>query len=125
MSTDRTTEPQQQSEHDEPANVLAWAGIGFGIVAAMLYGALFYMLKNLPSSRNELEELRTNAPALTRLLAVAASAGLLNIVSLILCLTGYIQPRRSRLTAVAGSAVSALMLLAVFSVVIVSLMLVP
>lgn len=125
MTTDPITEPAHPSDHNEPANVVAWAGIAFGVVAAMLYGVLYYLLSKLPSSRNALEELRTNAPALTRLLFAGASAGLLNIVSLILCLTGYILPRGSRFTAIVGSAVSALMLLAVFSVVIVSLILVP
>ena len=125
MATDRTTDPPQQTDRGEPANVAAWAGIAFGVVAAMLYAVLFYLLSRLPSSRNELEELKANAPVLTRLLVTGGSAGLLNIVSLILCLTGYILPRRSRFEAIVGSVVSALMLLAVFSVVIVSLLLVP
>jgi hypothetical protein len=110
-------------ESTEPANVVAWAGILFGIVAAILYGVLFLMLHELPSSRQELTDFTDTAPALTRLLVVGGSAGLLNIVSLILCLTGYVIQGRSRFEAIAGTAVSGLMLLAVFSVIVVSLLL--
>jgi hypothetical protein len=123
MSSDRIHDQQASAESTEPANVVAWAGILFGIVAAILYGVLFLMLHELPSSRQELTDLTANAPALTRLLVVGGSAGLLNIVSLILCLTGYIIQGRSRFEAIAGTAVSGLMLLAVFSVIIVSLLL--
>ncbi len=125
MSSDRTQESQTLTETAEQANVVAWAGIAFGLVAAILYATLFFMLSELPSTRNELQGLSTNAPALTRLLIVGGSAGLLNVVSLILCLTGYIIPGRSRFEAIAGSAVSALMLLAVFSIVIASVLFSP
>lgn len=124
MSTDQTQEQPASSETSEPANIVAWAGVVFAVVAAVLYGVLFFMLSELPSTRNELEALKTNAPALTRLLIVGASAGLLNVVSLILCLTGYIIPRGSPLVAVIGSLASLLMMLAVFSVVIASLIVV-
>lgn len=123
MSSDRTHDQQISAESAEPANVVAWAGILFGIVAAILYGVLFFMLHELPSSRQELTDITANAPTLTRLLVVGGSAGLLNIVSLILCLTGYVIQGRSRFEAIAGTAVSGLMLLAVFSVIIVSLLL--
>jgi len=125
MSADRTKEALDLSEHNQPPNMMAWAGIAFGVIAAVLYGVLFYMLSRLPSSRSELEHIGTNAQALTRLLIAGASAGLLNIVSLILCLTGYVLPGKSRFVAIVGSAAAALMLLAVFSVVIVSVLQVP
>jgi len=124
MAADRDT-ALQDTESPESANLVAWAGIGFGGIAAILYGVLFFMLHSLPSTRQELENLTTNAPALTRLLVVGGSAGLLNVVSLILCLMGYVVPRRSRFEAIVGSLLSALMLLAVFSVVFVSLILAP
>lgn len=123
MSSDRSHDQQTNMESTEPANVVAWAGILFGIVAAILYGVLFLMLHELPSSRQELTDFTDTAPALTRLLVVGGSAGLLNIVSLILCLTGYVIQGRSRFEAIAGTAVSGLMLLAVFSVIVVSLLL--
>jgi hypothetical protein len=125
VSTDRLAEPSGIAPSGDAVNAVAWAGIGFGVVAALLYVALFYMLSKLPATRNELAEIQTNAPALMRLLIVGGSACLLNGVSLILCLVGYLLPRRSRLEAVIGSVVSLLMFLAVFSVVVVSLVLTP
>ncbi len=107
------------------ANVVSWAGVAFALIAAGLYVLLFTMLHRLPSARNEFEAIQTNAPALTRLIVVAASAALLNIVAMILCLTGFLAPRRPRTLSVIGSIFSALMLIAVFSVVIVSLMISP
>lgn len=126
MSTERPTDTNlTTSESPGTANVVGWAGIGFALIAAGLYGVLFYMLYELPSSRNELEGLRTNAPALTRLLVVAASAALLNVVALILCLTGFLAPGRPRTMSVIGTTFSAVMLIAVFSVVVVSLLISP
>ncbi len=121
MSTDQQSEQSPLAESSGPANIVAWAGVGFAVVAAGLYVVLFFMLSELPSTRNELEELKTNAPALTRLLAVGASAALLNVVALILCLTGYVIPRGSPLVAIIGSLASLVMMLAVFSVVVASL----
>ncbi len=126
MSTERPSDTNlATSESPDTANIVGWAGIGFALIAAGLYGVLFYMLYRLPSSRNELEELRTNAPALTRLLVVAASAALLNVVGVILSLTGFLAPRRPRTMSVIGTAFSAIMLIAVFSVVVVSLLMSP
>ena len=106
-------------------NIVSWAGIGFSLIAAGLYGVLFYKLHELPTSQNELEEIQTNAPALTRLLVVAASAALLNVVALILCLSGFLTPRRPRTMSVIGTTFSAFMLIAVFSVAVVSLLISP
>jgi hypothetical protein len=126
VTTERVPETNAAAtEPSETANIVGWAGIGFALIAAGLYGVLFYKLHELPSSRNELEELRTNAPALTRLLVVAASAALLNVVALILCLTGFLTPRRPRMMSVIGTTFSALMLIAVFSVVVASLWVSP
>lgn len=125
MAADREPEVPVSNDVSEPANIVAWAGIAFGFIAAVLYGVLFFLLRELPEDRQELESLTTNSPALTQLLIAGGSAGLLNLVSLILCLTGYLIPGRSRFEAIMGSIASALMLLAVFSVVFVSLMLTP
>jgi hypothetical protein len=121
MSSDHQFEHHSLSDTSMLPNVVAWAGIGFAVVAAVLYSVLFMMLSELPSTRNELEELKTNAPALTRLLVVGASAGLLNVVALILCLIGYVVSRGSKVVAAAGSVGAAVMLLAIFSVVVASL----
>ena len=126
MSTDRISEASlATTEAPGAANIVSWAGIGFALIAAGLYGVLFYKLQRLPSSRNELEALQSNAPALTRLLVFAASAALLNIVALILCLSGFLAPGRPRTMSVIGTTFSALMLIAVFSVVVASLLISP
>ncbi len=125
MSTDRRSEITSTGEPAGTVDVVGFAGIGFAVIAAGLYTLLFFMLHKLPSTRNELEQLSTNAPALTRLLVVAASASLLNVVALILCLTGFLAPRRPRTLSAIGATLTTLMLLAVFSVVIVSLVVSP
>ena len=125
MAADRELELPLSTEVSEPANIVAWAGIVFGFIAALLYGVLFFLLSELPDNRQELGGLTTNSPALTQLLIAGGSAGLLNLVSLILCLTGYLIPVRSKFEAIVDTLLSALMLLAVFSVVFVSLMLTP
>lgn len=126
MSTERVPEINTAApETPGSANIVGWAGIGFSLIAAGLYGILFYKLHQLPTSQNELEAMQTNAPALTRLLIVAASAALLNVVALILCLSGFLAPRRPRTMSVLGTTFSALMLIAVFSVVVVSLLISP
>lgn len=126
MSTDRVSDTNlATTEAPGTANIVSFAGIGFALIAAGLYGVLFYKLHQLPSAQHELEELQTNAPALTRILVVAASAALLNGVALILCLSGFLAPGRPRTMSVIGTIFSALMLIAVFSVVVASLLISP
>lgn len=112
-------------ETPESLDVVGWAGIGFAVISAGLYGLLFYMLTQLPSTRNEMEQLRTNAPALTRLLVVAASAAIFNIVAMVLCLSGFLSSRQPRTLSVIGSTITVIMLIGVFSVVVVSLIIAP
>ena len=77
MSTERVPENNlATAEAPGTANIVGWAGIGFALIATGLYGVLFYKLHQLPGSQHELEEMQTNAPALTRLLVVAAYAAL-------------------------------------------------
>jgi len=123
MSTERPSELPAGPEQPESANAVAWAGLGFSLIALILYVGLQQMLIQLPATRAELDGLRTNAPALTRLMIVGAGAALMNLAGLVLCLVGYVAPGRSRLVAILGALVSALMLLGFFSIVLVSLML--
>ena len=126
MTTERALEASgTAAEVSNSVNVISWAGVAFALIAAGLYGCLFYMLHKLPTSRQQLEGLQTNAPALTRLLVVAASAALLNVVAVVLCLAGIIASGRNRLLPLICAAFSALMLIAVFSVVLASLLISP
>lgn len=123
MSTERPTELSSNPEQPERHHPAAWVGVALTLVAGVVYGVLQQMLQQLPATRVELDELRTNAPALMRLMIVGASAALLNLVAVILCLVGYIAPGRSRLAAFVGAVVSGVMLLAFISIVLVSVML--
>jgi len=123
-----TSNPQPESDNTqlaEPVNFIAWGGIVFFVVAAILYEVLHQMLVRLPSTRAELDELRTNAPALTRLLLVGATAVMTNVVAIVLCLTGIVIPRRSKAVAIVGSILSGLMLMAVVSLILASLLINP
>ena len=57
MTTERVSETNlTTTETLTSANVVSGAGIAFALIAAGLYGLMFYMLHNLPSERNELEK---------------------------------------------------------------------
>ena len=122
MSLDQVN---QNVADETPINIMAWGGVVFAGIAAVLYGVLFWMLSRLPVSRMEFDAVTANAPVLTRLLVVGACAGLLNLVALVLCLAGWFLTPGSSITAVVGTIVSLLMFLAVFSVVIASLVVPP
>lgn len=125
MTNSNAEQENEGTPLTEPVNFVAWIGIVLIIVAAILYEVLHQMLVRLPSTRAELDELRTNAPALTRLLLVGAVAVMTNVVAVIFCLAGIVIPRRSRAVAIVGSILSGLMLLAVISLVLASLLLTP
>ena len=118
-------QPEADTQLSEPVNFVAWIGIIFFVVAAILYEVLHQMLVRLPATRAELDELRTNAPALTRLLLVGAVAVMTNVVAVVLCLTGIVIPRRSKAVAIVGSILSGLMLMAVVSLILASLLINP
>jgi hypothetical protein len=79
------------------------------------------MLLRLPSSRGDIDQLRTNAPALTRLMIVGAAGALLNLASLVLSLFSYISSQRHRTLAAILLFVSGSMLLVLFSIIFTSL----
>lgn len=58
----------------DAVNVVAWTGIGFGLIAAVLYAVLFYLLNQLPTSREGLDQIKANTPAITRFLMHGAAA---------------------------------------------------
>lgn len=101
---------------------ISWAGLVFAVLALVCYATLRQMLVQLPASRSSIDELRTNAPALTRLMIVGATGAVLNLVALVLSLVGYLAPRRGHALAAFASLLSATMLLVLFSVVFVSLL---
>jgi hypothetical protein len=104
------------------ASLPAWAGAGLTLLAALLYGVLFWMLAELPERRAEFDLETARVPVLTRLLVVGVSAGLLNSAGLTLSLAGWVFSGSSRVVSVIGTIVSLIMFLAVASVVLAGLL---
>ncbi|MFM7059483.1 MAG: hypothetical protein ACKO2P_21425 [Planctomycetota bacterium] len=123
MSTEPQTELRSHAQTvtggDHP---FAWAGLVFALCALLGYFTLRQMLLQLPAARSSIDELRTNAPALTRLIIVGATSAMLNLAALVLSLLGCLMPRRRHTLATFSSLLSAGMLLVLFSVVLVSLL---
>ncbi|MGB0741588.1 MAG: hypothetical protein ACPGXX_16080 [Planctomycetaceae bacterium] len=117
MSTDRQNEIQS-TEQPLAVNLVVWAGLGFTVLAIIIYFVLRQMLVQLPQDRVEFEEVRANASALTRLIFVGASGAMCNVVGLVLSLIGYVASAGSRGVALAGSIVSGVLLLGLFTIVL-------
>lgn len=111
----------QNPEHGlDVSNIVAMAGVTFCVLAAGLYFALFYFVARLPADQQQLEQLRGNTAILIRLVALGASAGLLNVVALVLCGIGLLLSRRSQWIAIAGAIAAALLLLSIGAVIFLS-----
>lgn len=104
----------------EGAGVLAIVGVVFCCLSAALYAGLVYSVWNLPSDQQQLELLRGRTSDLMRLVILGASAGLLNLVALVLCGIELLLPRRSQAIALSGAVVSLVLLLGVAAVVLLS-----
>ena len=117
MSTDRHNEIQS-TEQPLAVNLVVWAGLGFTVLAIIIYFVLRQMLVQLPQDRVEFEGIRANASALTRLIFVGASGAMCNVVGLVLSLIGYVASAGSRGVALAGSIVSGVLLLGLFTIVL-------
>jgi hypothetical protein len=123
MSADTPSESKANSGPTSETNhPFAWAGLFLALFAIVGYATLRQMLLHLPASRSSIDELRTNAPALTRLIIVGATSAILNLGALVLSLLGCLMPRRRHALATFTSLLSAGMLLVLFSVVLVSLL---
>jgi len=122
MSADHQPESINSSADADSTHPVVWAGLVLAILSLAGYFVLRQMLLHLPASRSSIDELRTNAPALTRLLIVGACSAVLNVVALVLSLIGCVIPQGGRAAAVVTSLFSAGMLLVLFSVVLVSLL---
>lgn len=122
MSADNQPESLSSSPDADSTHPIVWSGLVLAILAMAGYFVLRQMLLHLPSSRSSIDELRTNAPALTRLMIVGACSAVLNFVALVLSLIGCVIARGGRAAAVFSSLLSAGMLLVLFSVVLVSLL---
>lgn len=122
MSADNQPEPPNPSLDADSTHPVVWAGLVLALLSLAGYFVLRQMLLHLPASRSSIDELRTNAPALTRLMIVGACSAVLNVVALVLSLIGCAVAQGGRTAAVFTSLFSAGMLLVLFSVVLVSLL---
>ena len=112
----------QNADHGmDVSNIVAIAGMTFCVLAAGLYFALFYFVSGLPADQQQLEQLRGNTAILIRLVALGASAGLLNVVALVLCGIGLLLSRRSQWLPIAGAIAAAILLLSVGAVIFLSM----
>jgi hypothetical protein len=123
MSAVETQAESRTSVHSGAIGpLLVWSGVLFVVLAVVLYAILRQMLIELPAARSGIDELRTNAPALTRLMIVGAGGAFSNFVSLVLFLSGYLASDSRRLGATLGMLFSGSLLLVLFSIVFASLL---
>ena len=113
------TSRRKSSAAVDPSNVMSIAGLAFCLIAAVLYGLLFYMVYQLPSEQLPLESIRNNTPTLLKLVMIASCGGLLNLVALALCLYGLIQSQFSSRLSIIGIALSTLLLIAIPTVIVI------
>jgi hypothetical protein len=121
MSSEHQAIPQNTQNPPATVGAAFWVAIVLTVIAVGFYVALRQMLLRLPSSRGDIDQLRTNAPALTRLMIVGAAGALLNLASLVLSLFSYISSQRHRTLAAILLFVSGSMLLVLFSIIFTSL----
>jgi hypothetical protein len=106
-------------EHDS-SNTMAVAGTVLCVMAAMLYGGMFFFASQLPDKQQDLITLRSNTPLLLRPVILGGSAALLNLVSLSLSLAAFLQGYRKQRLALVSCIVSGLLLLGIAFVILLS-----
>ena len=118
--TETETDASGSSEAAQisPTNTVAVAGAAFGVIAMGLYAGLFYWVWRLPNSSDDLRQLQTDTPTLLKLVALGGSGTILNLVALVLCITGLLLPLRSRWLALAGTIIFGAMFLGIACVVL-------
>lgn len=123
MSSESQAGPQATRNTSISANPTSLIAFVLLISAIGLYVALRQMLLHLPSTRGDIDQLRTNAPALTRLMIIGATGALLNFASLALSLFNYVSSQQHRTISAILLFVSGSMLLVLFSIIFTSLIL--
>ena len=136
QSTEKTPQAiQQQYPESTPGNAVAVIGLVLTMAAMLFCGVLFGSAEQLAEHEEEREN-RTarQLPAASddvtpeqsdtagsersseqlRVLLLASVAAVLNLVGLILCITGLLIPNRPRAAAIGGTVISALLFVGVF-----------
>ncbi|MBL8815893.1 MAG: hypothetical protein JNL58_07665 [Planctomyces sp.] len=107
-------------QQSQATNVAAITGAVISGISVVLYASLLYMVSGLPTQQPELSLLQDNTPVLLRLTLVGSSAVLMNIVSLSIAILALMLPGRSTMLAWIVVMISAILLLGVASVILLS-----
>ncbi len=120
--TNSNNSPPQSGidQQSQSTNVAAITAAVISGISVVLYSSLFYLVSGLPTQQPELSLLQDNTPVLLRLTLVGSSAVLMNIVALAIAALALILPGRSRLLAWIVVMISAVLLLGVASVILLS-----
>lgn len=128
MNPVRALDKRAESDADPPviSNTVAVIGIVLACVAAVMVGLLFLLVEQQPDEIGSFEDkLGADTPAQFRLVILGCTAAVLAVVSLILCTVGLFLPNRPRILATVGAAISLVLLLGVFGVVLVGALINP
>lgn len=118
--------PETESRSVAPvSNTVAVIGLILLSVAAVMTAVLFVMAERLPRGIPEFQQAIDSTPAQLRLLIVGCSTAVLIVVSFVLCAVGLFLPHRPRLAASIGTALSLLLLLSVFGVLLIGVLMNP
>lgn len=107
------------------SNTVAVIGLILLGVATAMTAVLFVMADRLPRGIPEFQQAIDSSPAQLRLLIVGCSTAVLIVVSFVLCAVGLFLPHRPRLAASIGTALSLLLLLSVFGVLLTGVLMNP
>lgn len=107
------------------SNTVAVIGLILLGVAAVMTAVLFVMADRMPQGVSEFQQAIDSTPAQLRLLIVGCSTAVLILVSFVLCAVGLFLPQRPRLAASIGTALSLLLLLSVFGVLLTGVLMNP
>lgn len=107
------------------SNTVSLIGFVLALITAVMCGWMALAASAIPDKIDAFSRVQGNAPAQLRLLILACSTAVLNAVAFILCCVGLFLPRRPRTLAVVGTAISFLLLVAVFGVLTVGITMNP
>lgn len=112
---------QAALQNVQAPNPAALAGAAICGGSAIFYGVLFYTVSGLAGAQPELSQLADKTPALLRIMLLGSSAVFLNIIALGLGALGLVLPGRRRTLAWIVVFLSAVLLLGLAGVVLLSM----
>jgi ABC-type Na+ efflux pump permease subunit len=127
MISDSAEIQPQSNNGDAPmlSNTVALIGLILVGLAAALCALMFALTNQLPDGITEFGDSGNDSRAHVRLLILGCSTAVLVVVAFVLCVVGMFLPNRPRALAIVGTALSVLILLGVFGVLIVGVIMNP